>query len=174
VTQYIFDANVFMTPHRNKYYHITTHPAFWQMLEQMMIIGTVTSIQEVLKEIQGKGWLKNWVTNQKSYFDKLDGADQLKVAQISAVAQTWMVTNSFDAKDLTDFFRGADPYLLARAWEKGLTLVTYETPYSPYSKTANTHKIKIPDIAKLLNIPCIDLHGFLVNENVKFSSFSTT
>ena len=51
-------------------------------------------------------------------------------------------------------------------------IVTYESKYSVLTPIANSHKIKIPDVADILNIPCIDLHDFLVAERICFYNYS--
>lgn len=173
MSEYLFDTNVFMSPIKQKYYHHQTHPAFWQMTEEMMNVAKVSSIQEVFDEIKGNNWLANWVKGHKGFFKQLDGADQQRVADILQVATDWMKLNSFSVHDLTEFSSGADSYLIARALEKNMTIVSYESAYSRHSRHPESHKIKIPDIAKQVGVTCINLHDFFIAENVKFTGYST-
>ena len=118
MTEYLFDTNIFITPHKRKYYAFDTHPAFWQMLEQFMNSGVISSIDEVFKEITGKGPLKRWVDVQKRHFYKLDSADTSRIAEVTAAAGVLAQTKGFDASDLTQFASGADLYIFGESQRK--------------------------------------------------------
>lgn len=53
----------------------------------------------------------------------------------------------------------ADPYVIAIAQINGLTVITEEKK--------KTNRINIPTICEALEIPCIDMRQFLINEGIR-------
>ena len=145
---YILDTNVFIQA-KNFYYGFDIVPAFWDWLDEEFENGVIVSIKPVYDElVAGKDELADWAKDRKDdgWFIPVDDVDtQIKFAEISQ----WTVTSDFKEPAKKEFLKVADSLLVAKARERGATIVTHESLYDPKIKK----KIKIPNVCEEFGIP---------------------
>ena len=156
--KYIFDTSSLSTVFRH-YYH-DAFPSFWVLFDKMIAEETVVSVREVnneIKKLSRKDALETWAKINTSYFHN-PTIDELQfITQIYSVLH---FRNSISQKELLKGNPLADPFVIAKAYiEKG-TVVTQED-YKP--KAA-----KIPNTCEHFEIPCLNLQGFLKQNNWSF------
>jgi hypothetical protein len=145
---FLLDANVFIQA-KNAYYAPEIAPGFWDLLDIQFANGKIASVEKVYKElIVRDDWLAVWVKERKKFFFQDDNSIVETLTEIS----NWTEKVGYDKKAKDDFIRiTADYYLIAHAMAKQYTVVTHEIGGSGSKK-----KIKIPDVCKVFNIPCIN------------------
>lgn len=74
-----------------------------------------------------------------------------------------MNDQNFDGREISNFFNGADYWLVAYALEYKCTIVTHEIP------TNSTKKVKIPNVCNGLDLDCINPFEMLRREKAKFA-----
>jgi Zn-dependent peptidase ImmA (M78 family) len=123
-------------------YPLDVFPTLWKQIEQLIRNGRLTAIDEVLRELERKvDDLFKWAKAQSLLFVPLDATIQKEAIKI---------INRFSSLTDPNAMRGAaDPFVIALAQVKSLTVVTAER-----SKPA---KPRIPDVCKTLSIPCFTL-----------------
>ncbi len=95
------------------------------------------------------GWLFDWVNERRGMFVDLEPAIQARAKEILR-AHPWLLKNMPDKSP-------ADPFVIALAMERSLTVVTEEAPGS-------AKKPKIPIVCSTANVECINLVEFLTRE----------
>lgn len=151
---YVLDTSIFITA-ANGCFSFDFGEKFWSFLLKNAQDGILCSIDKVLAEIeQGEDYLKDWVTeNLRGYFYPTNDDEILKhFAEISGYVSS--LSSHYKQEAIDDFLQedNADPWVIAFAKAKRLTVVTQEKP-NPNSK----RKVKIPDVCKRFNIRCIDM-----------------
>jgi hypothetical protein len=108
--------------------------------------GTLLAIDEVARELERKDdGLFEWVKAHETMVISIDGAVQARLTQIMGKYGRLVDTRRNRS--------GCDPWVIALAQERGLTVVTAEKP------TGSLTRPKIPDVCQDLGIDCIDLIG---------------
>jgi hypothetical protein len=122
----------------------------WELFDGIIEGGRFLAIDEVRRELQQKeDELYEWATQRPSMFVPLDGALQRRAETI--INDFPSLTNTASA------MRGAaDPFVIALAAERGLTVVMAEG--------SKPTKPKIPDVCRTLDIPCITLVEMFLRE----------
>ena len=151
--KYCLDTGVFIEPW-NKYYSPQFTKGYWELLHKMAENGVVFSPVEVKREI-GKidDELLKWVKD-KDFFKEPDDGVQKYLKKIMK-----------NYPRLVDNIKGrsiADPWVIAHAKIEDALVVTTEQEASK--------KIKIPDVCKKENIPCIDIHDFVKEMKIEFTA----
>nr|BAL56842.1 PilT domain-containing protein [uncultured Acetothermia bacterium] len=150
--RYVLDTSVFTQAFRS-YYHFDIAPGFWQALAQHAGAGTLLSIDRVKKEIEdGKDDLAKWIENHfHRSFEST--ADNQVLAAYQRVIQWAMAQGQYTDAAKAKFADAdnADAWVVAYALAKDYVVVTQEVA-APQSK----HNIKIPDVCRAFNVPCID------------------
>jgi hypothetical protein len=152
---YILDANTFIEA-KGRYYGMNICPAYWAWLLNAHKRREIISIEMVKDELSaGNDELADWVKNNSSIFipeSTVEIQEKFRKEVVSTVyGMTQMKTGSHE-----EFMGGADPWLIATALVTGATVVTQEV-YKPDIKK----KIHIPNVCKLLNVPCINTFEML-------------
>lgn len=157
MSRYLLDTNSFITP-KNLYYPFSVCPAFWDCLVRANEEGRVASIEMVLQELlKGEDELASWARQRgRSFFLAPDDAVQSAFQEIAA----WIRSNFEDAHT-KDFLSGADGWLIAHAKAHHWTVVTLEV-------SRKGKKIKIPDVCRSFQVPCINLFEMLKALGAKF------
>ncbi|MCB4745716.1 MAG: DUF4411 family protein [Sulfurovum sp.] len=144
---YILDTNVFIQA-KNFYYGFDIVPAFWDWLDEKFEDDEIVSIKPVYDElVAGKDDLAEWAKDRKDsgwFIDVDDIETQMKFAEISR----WTVASDFKGPAKTEFLCVADSLLVAKAMERGATIVTHESLYDPNIKK----KIKIPNVCEKFGV----------------------
>lgn len=148
--RYVLDSSVFIEASR-RYYSFDIAPGFWQAL--IAHTGSVLSIDRVRNEIsQAKDDLSQWANNDfhHSFQSTSDAAVVKAYANIIQWAQQQsQYTNAAKAEFAEA--DNADAWIVAYALATGCVVVTQEVA-APEAKS----KIKIPDVCRAFNVPCID------------------
>lgn len=149
--KYSVDASSIIQAWTNRY-PIDVLPAFWEDLESLIENGDLRVIDEVYEEIKRKeDKLFAWVKVRPSLIVELDEEVQAAVTEILA-SHRYLVEEKRGRS-------GGDPFVIALAKVRGLTVVTEER-MSP----SPARKPKIPDVCSAYAIRCINVLD-LIREN---------
>jgi hypothetical protein len=118
-------------------------PTLWSRLDGLIRAGRLLASDEVLRELEKKeDDLWQWAKQRGGLFVPLDPQLQTRASMI--ISQFPSLTKT------ASVMRGsADPFVVALAAERSLTVVTAEG--------SKPTKPKIPDVCRDLSIPCINL-----------------
>lgn len=132
-------------------YPIRRVPGFWVKLDSLIVAGRLIGPEEVRREVQKKtDGLFAWVNKRKDIFIDLEEPIQLRAKELLKQFP-WLLKNVPGKSP-------ADPFVIALARERNLTVITEEGP-------GNAKKPKIPTVCDQLKIPCINLLGLLDKED---------
>jgi len=125
-----------------RHYPPDVFPTLWQQIEKLISDGRLLAIDEVLRELERKlDELHTWAKQHGGMFVATDEA---------IMQRAGTVINQFPSLAEPQSQRGkADPFVIALAMERNLTVVTAE-----HSKPT---KPRIPDVCRQLQVPCRSL-----------------
>jgi hypothetical protein len=153
VTSYSIDTSAILDGWV-RHYPIDTFPALWDRLDQLIDAGRLCTSDEVLRELEMKDDdALAWAKARPSLFVALDEPVQVATTEILALFPK-----------LVDTMKGrnrADPFVIAVAKLKGLTVVTGE-------KGGQASRPRIPFVCEHLAVPCLDLIGLIRAERWVF------
>ena len=140
---YCFDTSVLINAWRRDYPR-DVFGSFWSNLEAMIEDGKIVAPEEVRVELERKDdEILEWANQRRHMFVPIDYAIQNAVLE---------VLNRFPRLiDTRKNRSGADPFVVALALARGLTVVTYE------KQSRNLSKPNIPDACDALHVECIGL-----------------
>lgn len=142
----LLDANVFITA-KNSYYGLDLVPAFWSWLEDQATAGALASTDLVYDELKdGNDDLAAWVKARRGLLFHVDSSSAAVAAYVASLG-AWASAEGYRPHVIQDFMDCADPFLVGAAAEKGLIVVTQETPAGSRRK-----KVKIPDACGHLGV----------------------
>lgn len=122
-------------------------PAIWLNMEAAAQRGEVFVVEEVVRELERKDDdVFRWVKKHDSMIIRIDAEIQSHVVHIMS-----SYSRLVDSKKNRS---GGDPWVIALARAKSLTVVTAE------KATGNLAKPKIPDVCKDLGIACVSVIDF--------------
>lgn len=157
---YLLDTNIYLDFY-DRYYRVEFFPSFWQHFETI-INRHVVIPKIVLNEQFQDDWFKDWIS--ENY--------RGEILHHRNFAGTWLEVlehlrrSEFYKEEALGGERGwareriADPWLIAIALEKELTLVTSETRNSNRNIYQPSKNAKIPDVCDDLGVPCINMNEF--------------
>lgn len=152
--KYSLDASALIEPWRDLYPR-RIFKGFWERYEDLVASGDAVAIEEVYKEIEKKDdELLEWTKVRREMFVPLETDIQLALAEVLSLSEK-MVGNQKGRN-------AADPWVIALAKARGLTVVTMER------SNGKLHKPKIPDVCQAFNVPCIDILGLVDKEGWQF------
>lgn len=156
---YVLDANVFIDA-KNRHYGFDFVPGFWDWLVEKNAAGTLCSIADVKKELEGhQDVLSAWAKSNSGLFLPVDQTVQPSLQQLA----NWANSGSFTPAAVSKFLGDADYPLVAYAHAHSHTVVTHEKS-QPHAKA----RILIPDACIALGVPSTDPFAMLRNEGAKF------
>jgi len=126
-----------------RYYPPDVFETLWKRFDNLIDAGHLVAIDEVRRELEKKeDDLCKWIVARPKMLVTLDEAIQGRANPI---------INRFPSLTNTkSVMRGAaDPFVIALAQERNLTVVTAESP--------KPTKPRIPDVCASLGVPCITL-----------------
>jgi hypothetical protein len=130
-----------------RWYPVDVFPSFWEKMDALVANGQIVSPDEIFAELEKKeDDLHAWVKSRRKMFCALDASTITQVREILAVYPRLVDTQKGRSQ--------ADPFVIAVAKIKGLTVVTGEN-----FGTAN--KPKIPFVCNELGIPSIGIVKFI-------------
>ncbi|WKZ28995.1 MAG: DUF4411 family protein [Patescibacteria group bacterium] len=131
----------------------------WKELNSLVESGAMISPREVRREVvtevKEKDWVNKWASTRKQMFINPD-EEQEKIVTL--------VLTKFP-KMLNKYQSGpfADPWVVALAKARNLTVITSELP-------GGKGAWKIPDICRELGVACFDITDLIRAENWKFNA----
>lgn len=160
--RYLLDANIFIEA-KNRYYAYDICPGFWRWLDRVQLDGSVASITAVYDELADKeDELAEWIKRRRDsgfFLEVNDSATQQCYIDIVTRVQAADYTEA--AK--SDFFKGADPWLIAKAKVLNASVVTHEG-YNPDAK----RKVYIPNICRQFSVSYQDTFSLLRKLSASF------
>ena len=136
-------------------YPPASFPNFWDHLDATAQQGRIVVPEEVVTELKAKqDELLTWVRDREEW---------LKAPTTRAVMdKTRAVLERHPGLTQPSTGRGrADPFVIATAWELGMTVVTEE-------RGGSDAKPKIPSVCKLLGIDCLSVVDLIRREGWTF------
>jgi len=156
---YLIDADTFIEA-KDGPYGFEICPAFWVFLERENAAGRLFSIKPIGEELcAGNDPLAKWAENRKSLFLPLDHAAHEAAKDVVQHVQSHGYTPAACAL----FLRGADPFLVAYAKAHNHTIITHEV-----LEPNRLNKVKIPNVCKALNVPCVRVWEWLRQNKAQF------
>lgn len=168
--KYLLDTNVLISA-KNSYYSFKLCPGFWDCLIHYSKKERICSIDKVRDEIQkGNDDLVLWVNKLNDFFHDV-GKNKSTSSHYKEIIG-WTTHNPNYTTGARDrFARGADPWLIAFAKAKSLTLVTHEKSNLHQEKKNNSQpieKIKIPDVCNWYKVNYVNTFRMLHDLDVQF------
>ncbi len=155
--KYVFDSSslIILFTH----YYPDSFPTLWEKFNALVSAEELISVREVLKEIgSSKDSLAIWAKEQKNtLFTESTPNELVFVGEIFKVRHFQAMIRKQER------LKGkavADPFVIARAKVTGACVVTQER------NTKNA--AKIPNVCHHFKIPCMNLEGFMKEENWTF------
>lgn len=158
--RYLLDANTYIQA-KNQYYGIDICPAYWDWLDLQFEQGMIASVDMIGRELKdGDDELAEWAKARPDHFIKNDDAETQKV--FAQVVQSVMA-GDYNPGNRDNFLAKADPWVIAKAKSIGATVVTNEAFVD-----TNARKVKVPNICKQFDVPCLNTFQFLRELKAKF------
>ncbi len=127
-----------------RFYPPDVFPTIWSNMDGAAKDGTILVVDEVVRELERKDdGIHQWIKERPSMIVPIDAQIQSLVGQIMA-RYPRLVDNRKHRS-------GCDPWVIALARARGLTVVTAEKP------TNTLHKPKIPDVCRALGVACLEI-----------------
>lgn len=158
--RYLLDSNTYIQA-KNQYYGMDICPAYWDWLDQQFELGELGSIEFIGRELKdGNDELAEWAKDRPEHFVSYnDEATQ----QVFSDIATSVMNGSYNPGNRDTFLSKADPWIIAKAKSIGATVVTHEAIVSPAKKV-----VKVPNICKEFEVPCISTFQLLRELQAKF------
>ena len=154
---YCLDTSAFMQAW-NSYYSPALAETYWTQLDQLAKDGLIFCPIEVKREIQVKDdGLKGWIKDRDFFFRDITLEIQQHLRDIMAKFPRLV--------DSTKQRSVADPWVIAYAIHYRATVVTNEI-----GSGLGTNRIKIPDVCKEFNVPCINEFEFVKAVGIRFNA----
>ena len=155
--KYVFDSNSLINLFHH--YYPERFPTLWEKFDALVSEEKLISVREVFNEIgSGEDSLATWAKEQKNTLFL-----EPTVEEFQFVGEIFQVRHFQAMIRKQERLKGkpvADPFVIARAKTLNACVVTQE------KNTKNA--AKIPNVCDHFGIPCIDLKGFMENENWMF------
>lgn len=130
-----------------RWYPIDVFPSFWERMDELISAGAIICPDEIFSELDKKeDDLHAWAKVRKDMFCAIDAAT---IVEVKAILKKY--------PRLVDTQKGrsqADPFVIAVAKVRGLTVVTGES-------MGNESKPKIPFVCSQLSVPSIGILKFI-------------
>ena len=160
---YLLDTNTLIEA-KNRYYRMTTCPAYWSWVERSHRAGVVASIEPVGAELRrGNDELAEWAKNQDGLFLPVsDEATQQAFARVAEHVASQAAMMKVGAME--EFLGGADPWLLAKAMTiPDAVVVTHE-----HLNLQMRRKYRIPTVCEPFGVSCIVTFALLSRTDARF------
>ena len=150
---YVFDSSPFIDLFRH--YYPQRFPTLWENFNDLISRQTIVSVQEVRRELERKeDRLSDWAGNHKELFLPPDVRESRFVAEIFKIKHFRVL---IEKKEQYIEGPAADPFIIAKAKIIPGCVVTQEK--------LKANAAKIPNVCKHFDIRCVDLEGFMEQEN---------
>ena len=153
---YVFDSNTLINIFNH--YYLERFPSFWGNFNDLISKQTIISVQEVRRELEGRGdRLSDWAKSHSELFLPPNAEESSFITEIFEVRHFRILIQKKQ-----QYIEGpvADPFIIAKAKVSNGCVVTQEK---------NTeHAAKITNVCDYVGIPCINLEDFMKKENWTF------
>ena len=163
---YILDTGFFVVS--REYYH-AIFPTFWEFMDNAVKEGLISSVEEVKAELNRYGgeqkYLIEWLKQHKHIFTDPTEDEQDELKKIFAIKRFQLLVG------LKKRLKGeavADPFVIAKAMSVQGAVVTSEKPTKKDKTRKAQGPLKIPDVCKHFNIPCLSPREFMEEQKWKF------
>lgn len=147
---YWLDTNVFIRC-ANSIYKFHRYPEFWQFLDVQIKTRVIRSSEFVYGElVQGSDYLAKWCKARKETGLNTFADDNVQ-QQYRLITDFVEHEPKYERHHKSEFYNGADCWLIAHAKADTETVVTYETE-------REYGKIKVTSVCAKLNVKCIDVY----------------
>ena len=153
---YVFDSNTLINIFNH--YYLERFPSFWDNFNDLISKQTIISVQEVRRELERRGdRLSDWAKSHNELFLPPNAEESSFITEIFKVKHFRILIQKKQ-----QYIEGpaADPFIIAKAKVINGCVVTQE------KHTENA--AKIPNVCEYFKIPCINLEGFMKEENWTF------
>lgn len=151
---YCFDTSVLIECW-SRSYPPDVFPGLWVKLDESITQQEVLCADEVRVELERQeDDLARWIKVRPQLFVPLDDAIQRATSEILAGHPLLMKA--------TKNRNGADPFVIATAQVRGLTVVTEE-------KGGTDAKPKIPSVCAAVRVPCVNVLSFIRDQGWSFT-----
>ena len=150
---YVFDSNSFGVL---KNFYPGVFGGFWEQFDELVAAGRLLSVREVERELsrrEDSEHLVEWVGNNHAIFAGPTEDELARISEIFAVAHFQQLIGQ---KQLLKGYPVADPFVVARAWERGGCVVTEER-HRP-------HAGKVPNVCERFDVDYTNVEGMLARE----------
>ena len=165
---YVLDTNILIEFSRHYYHEV--FPSFWEQLYNLIEDEIIISLKECQVELKDNTpFRKEWdiIHNNygKKFFKELEEGEEKGITEITKLD---VYTKTFKHKGNNTTLKQqwetynvavADPLLICHGMYHNSTIVTMESP----KKCCN-----IPDVCRKVNVRCIGLKEFLMENEFKF------
>jgi Domain of unknown function (DUF4411) len=154
---YVFDNSPLSVLFKNFYRR--AFRSLWERFDELVDNGDIVSTREVLREIEDRAPdnLQEWTKQHRALFTTPTAAEAEFVARIYRVTH---FQQNIEQQKLLKGGRVADAFVIAKAAVDGSTVVTMEL-FKP-------NAVKIPNICRHFNVPCLTLEEFMEAEGWEF------
>jgi Domain of unknown function (DUF4411) len=137
-----------------RYYPPDVFPTIWDQMDAAASKKTILAIDEVYRELEKKDDTAfQWLKVRKSIVVEIDVDIQQRVTALLAVHKRLVDTRKNRSS--------GDPFVIALAQARGLSVITGEKP------TGVIEKPNIPDVCEALKIPCLNVLSMFRQEGWK-------
>ena len=152
---YVFDSGPFITAFNH--YYPERFPSFWGKFSNYVENSRIVSVRAVKAELSGRGDALSDFVKTKNIFTT---PSNLETEFVATIFREPHFTGLIGQKARLMEREVADPYVIARAKMVKATVVT-EEKFKP-------NAAKIPNVCSHFKIPCVNLEGFMQQENWQF------
>jgi hypothetical protein len=130
-----------------RHYPIDVFPTIWERLDDAARSGVLYASEEVLRELERKDDEAHlWMKSRSQMVIPFDA--QIEAEVIGLMARFPRLVDEKKGRS------GGDPFVIAVAKVRGLTVITGE------NATGKLNSPRIPDVCKEIRIPCIRMLDF--------------
>lgn len=155
---YVFDSGPFITMFRH--YYRDRFPSLWDLFDDMIRNQKIVSVKEVSNELEDYGdTLSIWVKDNPQVFHLPSNEETVFVSRIFAIKHFRALISKqaqLEGKPVPDPFVIAKAYILG---DEGCVVTT---------EKLKPHAAKIPNVCEHFGIRCIDIEGFMTEEDWSF------
>lgn len=156
---YCLDANVLIQAWQ-KYYSPVLCPDYWEVLDGLGSEGRIFICQEVFDEIvKTEDDLSTWLKGSNIPVRKASESVIVSLKEIYKTPAHLKLVDNTKNRSL------ADPWVIAHAMDTNSVVVTKEEKVT----TANSTKVKIPNVCDKVGVRWINDFEFIQELNVRFS-----
>lgn len=136
-------------------------PSFWSALNNLVDKQRLTSVREVLKEMER--WtacpqdIMDWLDSNKHIFETPSEDEMKSIREILAFPSFQRMIGK---RPMLEGTPAADPWIVAKARVLGACVITEEK--------AEPGSAKIPNVCEYFGVECLNLEGLLRREQWKF------